>query len=126
MRPVAGEGERGQATVELALVVPVIVVLALVVAQAAVIARTRVLVAHAAREAARAAAVDPSGGSARAAAVGAADLEPGRLGVALAGGRTEGDSLRVTVTYSAPTAVPMVGALVGDVSLTEQVTVRVE
>ena len=44
----------------------------------------------------------------------------------LAGGRAEGDSLRVTVTYSTPTAVPLVGALVGDVSLTEQVTVRVE
>ncbi len=126
MKVVAAGGERGQATVELALVVPVVVVLALVVAQAAVLARTRVLVAHAAREAARAAAVDPAGGSARAAAMGAADLESGRLGLALAGGRAEGDTLRVTVTYRAPTSVPIVGALVGDVTITEQVAVRVE
>ena len=49
---------RGQATVEFVLVLPLVVVVCLAVVQVAVVARRDVLVAHAAREAARAAAVE--------------------------------------------------------------------
>jgi Flp pilus assembly protein TadG len=42
-------GEDGQATVELALVLPLVAVLLLALVQAAVVARDQILVAHAAR-----------------------------------------------------------------------------
>jgi Flp pilus assembly protein TadG len=118
--------QRGQATVELALVLPVVVLLALAVAQVAVVAVDAVLVHHAAREAARAAAVDPQTAVAVDAARGSAGLSSDRLAVDLAGGRTAGDTLTVTVVYTAATDVPLVGRLVGDVTLRSGVSIRVE
>ena len=49
--------ERGQATVEFALLLPLVALLALALAEAGLVVRDQVLVTHAAREAARAAAV---------------------------------------------------------------------
>ena len=49
--------QRGQATVELALALPLVCLLLLAVLQVAVVARDRLAVEHAARAAARAAAV---------------------------------------------------------------------
>ncbi len=106
--------------------VPVVVLLCLVVAQVAAVATDAVLVHHAAREAARAAAVEPDGQVARRAALGAAGLVPSRVGVQLIGGRVAGDTLTVLVEYSAPTEVPLVGRLIDDVDLTAEVAVRVE
>jgi hypothetical protein len=122
----ARNGCRGQATVELALVLPVVVFFALAVGQVAVIGVDSVLVHHAAREAARAAAVDPQAGSARAAAVGAAGLNSDQLEVSLSGGTQAGDSLSVTVMYLSSTSVPLVGRFVADVDLASTVTIRVE
>ncbi len=92
----------------------------------AVIGVDSVLVHHAAREAARAAAVDPQAGSARAAAVGAAGLNSDQLEVSLSGGTQAGDSLSVTVMYVSSTSVPLVGRFVADVDLASTVTIRVE
>lgn len=118
--------QRGQATVEVALVLPVLVLLCLLVAQVATIATDAVLVHHAAREAARAAAVQPDADVARRAAIGAAGLRPDRLELGLAGGTTAGETLTVTVEYAAPTDVPVVGRLLGDVDLRAAVSMRVE
>ena len=64
-------GDEGQAAVELALVLPLVVALLLAVVQVGLIVRDQVLVVHAAREAAREAAVDPDPAAAlRAAASG--------------------------------------------------------
>jgi hypothetical protein len=121
------EGQQaGQATVELALVLPVVVLLALVVAQAAVVGHHQVLVVHAARGAARAAAVAPEVGAAREAARAATGLDPGRLEVRLGGGRRPGERVTAVVRYRAPTTVPVVGALLGDVTLSAEVTARIE
>jgi len=119
-------GERGQATVEFALVLPLVVFFALVALQLGVIAKDLVLVHHAAREGARAAAVEPTGGAAQAAVVGSSSLDSGRLSVSLSGGTARGSETTATVTYSAPTSVPLVGVLVPDVSLRASVTMRVE
>lgn len=119
-------GERGQATVELALALPVAVLFALVTLQLGVLAKDLVLVHHAAREGARAAAVEPTAGAARAAVVGSSSLEAGRLQVGLSGGTSRGSQTTATVTYVAPTTVPLVGALIPDVSLSASVTMRVE
>lgn len=118
--------ERGQAAVELALVLPVVVMFALVVVQAGLVAKDLVLVHHAAREAARAASVEPSVDAARTAAVGAARLDAARLRVLLAGGTSRGDRTTATVTYDSPTSVPLVGRLVPDLTISASVTMRVE
>ncbi len=118
--------ERGQATVELALTLPLAVLFALMVVQSGLVAKDFLLVNHSAREAARAAAVDPTQAAARAGAVGGSNLESGRMSVSLTGGSSTGDSATATVTYQSPTDVPLVGWLVGDVPLQAQVTMRVE
>lgn len=52
--------ERGQATVEFALIIPLVFVALLVVVQVAVVAHAQLSVTHLARETARAVAADPS------------------------------------------------------------------
>ncbi len=119
-------GQRGQATVELALVLPIVVLLALAVAQVAAVAVDSVLVHHAAREGARAAAVEPSPAAARQAAQGAAGLDAGSLTIELSGGRSQGDYLTVTASYRSATTIPLIGRMIGDVDLSSSVTIRVE
>jgi Flp pilus assembly protein TadG len=118
--------EGGQATVEVALLLPLVATMLLGVVQVGLVVRDQVLVVHAAREAARAAAVDPTVAAARAGAEGAARLDPARLDVELDGSTDPGGRLTVTVRYRSPTAVPLVGQLLGDRTLTAQATMRVE
>lgn len=118
--------EAGQATVELALTLPLVVLFSLMVIQAGLVAKDVLLVHHAAREGARAAAVDPTPAAASAGVRGGARLDQGRLGVSLRGGSSEGDLATVRVSYASPTNVPIVGAFVGDINLTAEVTMRVE
>lgn len=118
--------QRGQATVELALVLPVVVLLALMILQAGLVAKDFLLVQHAAREAARAAAVEPSAPTARSAAVDAGGLSGHRLTVVWSGGSDPGDRGTASITYRSPTQVPLVGRLIGDVTLSGEVTVRIE
>jgi Flp pilus assembly protein TadG len=126
------DGEGGQATVELALVLPLVILFALAVIQVGVLVHDQLLVAAAAREAVRAAAVTGSdgdaGGSARAAAGTVGHLDGGRLGVAVsrdpgAGGQPV---VRVRATYAAATVVPVVGALLPDVTLSAEAVMRSE
>jgi Flp pilus assembly protein TadG len=121
-----GAGERGQATVELALVLPLVALLLLALVQAAVVARDQMLVAHAAREAARAAAVDPDVGAARRAAEQAGPLAADRLTVDVTGRGEPGSRVRVAVSYRVPIRLPLVGRAIGDVTLTSSATMRVE
>jgi Flp pilus assembly protein TadG len=116
-------GEEGQAAVELALCLPVLALLLLAVVQVGVVVRDEVAVVHAAREGARAAAVTGGGPSDAVAAVhGAVRLDRGRLGV----DASRGDVVRVTVVYRAATEVPLVGRLVGDVTLRSTAVMRPE
>ena len=122
----ASRGQHGQATVELALVLPLVALLLLALVQVAVVARDQVLVAHAAREAVRAAAVDPDVHAARRAAEQAGPLATDRLAVEVSGRDGVGSRVRVVVTYSVPTRLPLVGRALGDVRLTASATMRVE
>jgi Flp pilus assembly protein TadG len=118
--------EGGQATVELAMVLPLLVLLMLALVQAIVLARDQLLVTHAAREAARAAAVDPDPGAPRRAAVRAGPLDPGRLQVDTGPRGAVGTSVRVEVRYRETTTLPIVGRAIGDVTLRSEATMRVE
>ena len=117
---------RGQATVEVALALPVVVMVLLLVIQVALVARAQLLVVHAAREGARAAAVDARPDVARRAATATPGLRPERVRVELRGGAAPGDAVRVTVRYRAPTDVALVGFLLGEPDLSATVVMRRE
>lgn len=118
--------DRGQAAVETALVLPLIMAVALALVQVGLLVRDHVLVVHAAREAARAAAVDPTTEAATAAAFAATDLDTERLVVKTQGSRTTGGLLQVTVRFQTEPSVPLVGRLFPAVTIQEALTVRVE
>lgn len=115
--------EQGQATVELALALPLVTLVTLLVIQVGLIARQRVTLAHAAREAARAAVVNPDPSHVAAAAHRSSDLPPDRLRVVV---RDDGEYVTVDLTLAAPTDVPLIGPLLGDVTLFERLTGRSE
>jgi hypothetical protein len=112
----------GQATVELALLLPFVVMLILLVVQVLVDGRDYVLVVHAAREAARAQSVDPSGADATRAV---ARTLPGAQ-LELTRRAHVGDPVQARVRFTVHTDVPLIGALLPDVSLSAAVTMRAE
>ena len=114
--------ERGQATAELALTLPLVFLALLAVIQVGLLVRDRLAVVHAAREAARAASVDPDPRAAIDAArrtVPDADVEVGpRPGI--------GEPIAVEVRYRAATTLPIVGVLFPDPVLRSRAVIRVE
>ena len=121
MRSAAGD-ERGQATVELAVLLPVVVTLLLVVLQVALVVRDQMVVLHATRAAGRAVIVEPSMAAAR----DAADRSGAPDGTVRIEGQLRPGAM-VTITVSAaPTAVPIVGRVLAGRRITERLTVQVE
>jgi len=123
-----GGASTGQATVELALALPLVMTLLLLIVQVALVGRDQVLVVHAAREAARAAAVQPNGDRAgpAAAAAAAGPLDPSRLDVDVADADGTASSVRAHVRYRARTEVPLIGLLLPDVTLEATAVMRRE
>ncbi|HEX4868771.1 MAG TPA: hypothetical protein VFV32_14265, partial [Acidimicrobiales bacterium] len=103
---------------------PVVCLAVLLVLQLALVGRDALLVHHAAREAARAAAVEPREPAARTGAIASTTaLDPHRLEVRLS--RRAG-RVRAEVRYHAVTGLPLVGVLVPDPHLGAAVTMREE
>jgi hypothetical protein len=123
---VASRSEGGQASVELALLLPVIALLALVLVQVGLVVRAQVLVTHASREGARAAAVSPEAAAAREAVEASLPYAPARIDVRVRGRHETGDRITVEVRLQVPTEVPLIGQLVADVPLLATTTMRVE
>lgn len=114
--------DHGQATVELALTLPILFMVLLGGVQVAELGRNQLAVQLAAREGARAAAVadDPTAG-ARAAVDRAIALRPIDVLVSL-----DATTVTVTVTFVDHTEVSMVGALLPDVTLHASATMAFE
>ena len=112
----------GQAAVELALALPVVVLFVLGAVQVALVARDRVAIELAAREGARAASVsaDPVG-AATAAARRATRLEPIDVAVELIG-----DTVRVTVRFVDPTDVALIGDVIAPVAMQASAVMALE
>jgi len=125
-RGVLASRDDAQASVELALLLPVILLLVLLVLQIGLVGRDVVRVAHASREAVRAAATDDDPGAARQAAIESSGLDPDRLQVTVRGRGAPGSRVTVTIVYTTLTAVPLVGVLAGDRALRSTATMRVE
>jgi hypothetical protein len=117
-----GGSERGQATVEFAFVLPLLVLALLAVVQVGLVVRDQLAVVHAAREAVRAASVDPDPGRAVRAAhrtLPGADVDVGDR-------PKVGDEISVTVHYTSNTDLPLVGVLFPDPDLHATSVMRVE
>lgn len=121
-----GRVEAGQATAEMALALPVIVLVALALVQVGLVVRDQVLVVHAAREAAREAAVTDDPAAPVAAGLRASSLKRTMLTVEVSGRRVRGGRITARVSYRAVTDVPLVGPLVPDLKLQAVATMRVE
>jgi Flp pilus assembly protein TadG len=120
--PASPGPDAGQATVELALALPVVLLLGLVLVQATLVLRDQLVVVHAAREAARATSLDPDPARPQAAA------EAVLPGARVRSGRRPpaGELVAVEVHYRSVTAVPVVGPMLGDVALQARAVMRVE
>lgn len=118
--------EQGQAAVELALALPLLAFLALALLQVALLVRDQVLLTHAAREAAREAAVSGEPAMVRRAALDGARLHDDRLEVTVRGRGQPGSRVTVSLRYAAPTEVPLLGPLLADVDLGAKAAMRVE
>lgn len=123
---------QGQATVELVLAMPVVILALLLVLQVGLVGRSQLLVADGAREGARAAAVGGTEAEVSAAVRSTPGLDPRQIKVDVSnddtGSNQPGDpgSVRVTVRYRSKTDVAMVGSLLGDVDLDATVVMRRE
>ena len=113
--------DSGQSTVEFALVLPAIAVVALALVQVGVSVRNQLAVELAAREGARAASM-------------AADIDRAATTAATASTRlpvevatsTDGATVSVTVTYSDDVAIPLLGSFLGPVTHTARVSMALE
>lgn len=117
--------DRGQATLELALCLPIVLLLLGVVIEIGLLAGDQVRLEHAAREAARAAAVETGIAEVRAAAE-AGGLEGLELDVSPpAESRVQGEPVLVTIRYPREAQVPLLGALFSP-TMTARAQMRIE
>jgi Flp pilus assembly protein TadG len=114
--------DHGQAAVELALVLPVLVLFLLALVQTALVARDQVLLQDAARAAVREASVNSGSRAVRDAA--RRSLSGVTVEVRRAGG--VGDPVTVVARYVDRTNLPLIGPLFPDVVLHAKATMRAE
>lgn len=117
-------GVEGQAAVELALLLPLLAMMALFLVQLALTARDQIMVTHSAREAARAVAVSDDASVARRAALAAARLDPHRLQVRVDERATGNVSVRVE--YRSPVRFALLAALVDELAIAGEAVMRAE
>ncbi len=112
--------ERGQATVEFALVIPLIAIMLLLIVQAGLVVREQVMLINGVREGARAAAIDPS--------TDAAFVTRSSSGIGNAVVNTSNDGTDVTVraTANVPIVVPGLSAWHDSIAIEASATMRNE
>lgn len=124
MRP---RSEDGSAAVEFALVLPLVLTAALALVQVGLIARDALVVAHAAREGAREAAVTTNDTQVRNAVIDRGGLAADTTTVDVDRSGTGGEAVTVRVDHRIPLVVPFVGWLLpDDVAVRASATMRQE
>lgn len=119
--------ERGSAAVELALVLPLALLVSLALIQVGLIARDAAVVALAAREGSREAAVTTDDARVRDAVLRSGSLSAERTEVEIERQGSAGDPVKVRVRYEAPLVVPFIEWLFPEeVRLTDEATMRQE
>jgi len=127
-RPVA---DGGQATVEAAMAMPIVLIALLLIVQVGVVVRDAMALIQAAREGARVAAVtDDDGAAAEAVRRSAGPLDPTRIVVVVdptSGERVRGASVTVSLSYADRLTIPVVSKLVTfEVPLRSAASIRIE
>jgi len=122
-------GEHGQAAVEFALVLPVLLLITLVVCQVALTFNCYLVVTSASREGARRGAETNDTDAARKASMSAAGGLPGtgpEVEVSFPEGRAKGSPVVVTVTYRMPLLLPGLERLISRPSFKRSTTMALE
>ncbi len=124
--PTRKRAEGGQATVELALALPILALLLAALVEVGLLVADQARLWHAAREAVRVAVVDPDLSDARAAAE-STGLRPVEVSVSPEMHlRRQGDPLTASLRYRPNARVPLFGALLQRVDLAAEATMRIE
>ena len=122
-------GQAGQAAVEMAIAIPVLMLMVVAVCQVALALNCYLVVTGASREGARRAAETNDAKAAEKAALAAAGGLPGKpvaVGVSFAEGREKGCPVVVTVTYHVPLLLPGLDHLLGSPSFARSTTMSLE
>lgn len=104
---------------------PVLVIVTLLVVQAALVARDRIALTHRCRAAARAAMVAPKAATATAAGAAAATTGSG-FDARVDGVIAAGSLVTVSCRQRLVTGLPLVGPMLGDPEVTERFVIRIE
>lgn len=128
MKQLEDERERGSATVEFALVLPLVLLMALALVQVGLLVKDQVVVEEAARAGAREAAVTTDDQEARDVAVAAAvSLDADEVDVSVDREGGAGSAVTVTVVYHAGIDIPLISWLFPDsVDISGVATMRQE
>jgi hypothetical protein len=120
--------DRAQATAEFALVLPLLLLVFLLFAQAVVVMRAQIAVTAAAREGARKGVETGNPVLIEGAALrSAAGLDPQKVQVAVSSGpRRRGEWVRVEVEYEVPVAIPAAGRFFPAVTVRGSAEMRIE
>lgn len=117
--------QRGQATVEIALCLPLVALLVGAVVETTAVAVDNVRLWHATREAARAAAVEPDSSVPR--AIAGRVIDPVELTIVPEPqARVAGEPVVVSATFVPDAQVPLIGALFERLRLHARVAMRIE
>jgi Flp pilus assembly protein TadG len=122
------KSEKGQSLVEFALVVPLLALLLFGIIDFGRIFHVYLTLDHAGREAARAASIGKDDTTVKSTAVNDATsigLTSGRVDVS-PGTRTSGTDVTITITYPIDFLTPIIGDIVGSITLTDTTVMRVE
>jgi Flp pilus assembly protein TadG len=122
------KSEKGQSLVEFALVVPLLALLLFGIIDFGRIFHVYLTLDHAGREAARAASIGKDDTTVKSTAVNDATsigLTSGRVDVS-PGTRTSGTDVTITITYPIDFLTPIIGDIVGPITLTDTTVMRVE
>lgn len=116
------QNEQGQSTVELALLIPMLALFLMLILQVAVVVRQHVLVANAARTAARESSVNKNQSD----AISLAHRSAPKSKVSISRPSTPGQYLKVKVTDKVESTLPIIGVVFPDITVSGESIMRVE
>ncbi|MEH7501322.1 TadE family protein [Neobacillus drentensis] len=123
------KSEKGQSLVEFALIVPLLIILLFGIIDFGRIFHVYLTIDHAGREAARAASIGKDDTTVINTAVNDASsigLTAGKVGVSPSGARDSGTNITITINYPINFLTPVIGNIVGPITLTDTTVMRVE
>jgi Flp pilus assembly protein TadG len=129
MERILMRSEKGQSLVEFALVLPILIFLLFGIIDFGRIFYTYLTIEHAGREAARAASIGKDDTTVKNTAVndGASiGLTTSQVDISPTGTRSSDTNATVTITYPVTFLTPVIGNLIGPLTLTDTSTMRVE